>query len=122
MTVAQTSLKIVQYNLRKSRSQTIELFERDQTRGIDILAIQEPWRRPDGATSIHPDKHFHLIWPQALKARVCFYVNNRISLSAWSFREKDRDLGALNLMLQGGGDNSLPQRIQSLRGKSRIGS
>lgn len=51
-----TELRILQYNLRKSKTMIEELFQKENIRDIDIIAIQEPWRRHDGQATAQPDK------------------------------------------------------------------
>ena len=50
-------LRILQYNVQKSRDVALaNLFRDPRILDYDILAIQEPWRNPFIATSYHPSK------------------------------------------------------------------
>jgi ribonuclease HI len=86
-------LRILQYNVRKSRDVVLaSLFQDRWISDFDILAIQEPWRNPHVATSYHPLKgHFQLAYLDDKDTRVCFYINKRIDASTWnvSFITKD---------------------------------
>jgi hypothetical protein len=48
----------------------------------DILALQEPWRKPLASTTHNPiSDSFYLCFPKDSKeapARVCFFVNKKI--------------------------------------------
>ena len=91
-------LKILQYNLRKSKTMVDELFLKEETKEMDIIAIQEPWIRRDIATTAHLDKeNFHLLFPEQGVARVCFYVNRRIALSSWHVTTVSGDLATLHI-------------------------
>ena len=76
------SLKILQYNLRKSRILTTELFENEEIRGYNIIAIQEPGRRGDGRGIVHSDKAFLLVNPPADNLSVYYYIHSRLALTS----------------------------------------
>lgn len=91
-------INILQYNLRKSRTLTQELFQKEGIRDIDIIAVQEPWRRQDVVTTVQPDKQaFHLAYPDSIDARVCLYINHRIGLSTWNTTSRHGDIITLHL-------------------------
>lgn len=80
---SKTTLKILQYNVRKSRDTVMATLLRDpRVMDYDVLAVQEPWRNPFMSTTHHPAKaQFHLCYPAAIEggpARVCFFVNKRL--------------------------------------------
>ena len=71
-------LSILQYNIRKSRTVMVELFDNEKIYNIDIIAIQEPWRNINTNTSYHPLKdRFNLVYLYHNDTRVCFYINKR---------------------------------------------
>ena len=91
-------INILQYDLRISRTLTMELFQKEGIRGIDIIAIQEPWRRRDIAITVQPDKQaFHLAYPNSMNARVCLYINHRIGLGTWNTTSRHGDIITLHL-------------------------
>lgn len=93
-------IRILQYNVQKSREVVLANLFRDQSvTEYDILAIQEPWRNPFINTSYNPLKeHFQLAYPDDTATRVCFYVNKRIDPSTWNvtFNTKDIIILAIN--------------------------
>jgi len=95
----QRELRILQYNVQKSRDVVMAgLFQDQRVLDFDILAIQEPWRNPYTATSYHPLKtHFQLAYPEDNSTRVCFYVNTRIDPSTWTVSHFSADLSRLTL-------------------------
>ncbi len=77
------NLKILQYNVHKSKDIVKALLVRDpHIKSYDILAIQEPWRNNFTPTTHHPLKDIFRLYYPGLdnleeKARVCFFVNKR---------------------------------------------
>lgn len=84
--MGQETLRILQYNVQKSRDVVLaSLFRDPRTADLDLLAIQESWRNPFLATSYHPLKDtFHLAYPDNDETWVCFYINQRIDPSSWT--------------------------------------
>jgi hypothetical protein len=96
------SLKILQYNVMKSRDKIIARLLRDpKIQEYDILALQEPWRNPFIPTTHNPISHsFHLYFPKdnrEVPARVYFFVNKRIDPNRWTFTEYTPDLSTLEI-------------------------
>lgn len=99
---SKTTLKILQYNVRKSRDTVMATLLRDpRVMEYDILAIQEPWRNPFMSTTHHPAKaQFHLCYPAAIEggpARVCFFVNKGLDNTMWQFKSHTRDACSLQI-------------------------
>src|SRR5688572_1018778 len=93
----QTTLSILQYNIRKSRDTVMASLLRDpRVHEYDVLAIQELWKNPFAATTHHPAKdRFHLCYPtgdEQNPARVCFFINKAIDHTKWRFEERTRDI------------------------------
>lgn len=93
----QNTLKILQYNVHKSKDKVMASLLRDpRIHEFDILAIQEPWRNPFTATTHHPAKDkFHLCYPPGDEegpARVCFFINKTMDHTKWRYEESTRDL------------------------------
>lgn len=82
----QSELRILQYNIQKSRDVVLaSLFQDQWIATYDVLASQEPWRNPFVTTSYHPLKtHFRLLYMNDKETRVCFYINKRIDASTWN--------------------------------------
>lgn len=91
--IEQSELRILQYNVQKSRDVVLaSLFQDRWIAEYDLLAIQEPWRNSFITTSYHPLKtHFQLLYMSDKETRVCFYINKRIDARTWnvSFITKD---------------------------------
>ena len=99
--VGHQELRILQYNVQKSRDVVLaNLFQDPRVLKYDVLAIQEPWRNPFIATTYHPLKeHFRLIYLDDAATRVCFYINTRIDPSTWSVQHITRDIASLELTI-----------------------
>lgn len=95
----QSTLSILQYNVRKSRDQVMAALLRDRKIiNYDVLAIQEPWRNPFMNTTHHPiPQYFELAYYDHKKTRVCFFVNKRIETKRWSVTHHTPDLSTLQL-------------------------
>jgi endonuclease/exonuclease/phosphatase family metal-dependent hydrolase len=102
-----TTLKILQYNVRKSRDIVVATLLRDErVMEYDILAIQEPWRNPFMSTTHHPaTNHFHLCYPVAIEdgpARACFFVNKQLDNTTWQFEPHTKDACSLHIRCEVG--------------------
>lgn len=95
------TLSILQYNTKKSRNIVmIPLFQNDNILDIDIIALQEPWRNTRDQTTHHPQKDsFHLLYLESNKARACFFINEKIDQSTWTYTTDGPDLISLHLKL-----------------------
>lgn len=99
-----TTLSILQYNVRKSRDMVMATLLRDPAVAkFDVVAVQEPWRNPYMATTHHPAKDvFHLCYPETAggnPARVCFFVNKRLEHTKWRFEAHSRDAATLTVTM-----------------------
>jgi hypothetical protein len=94
------SLRILQYNVQKSKDVVLaSLFQDRWISEYDVIAIQEPWRNPFIATSYHPLKtHFQLTYFNDKKTRVCFYINKRIDASTWNVSFITKDIIVLEII------------------------
>ena len=95
-------LKILQYNVMRSRDEVMATLLRDpKIHDYDILAFQEPWRNSFISTTHNPISHsFHLCFPKDSRdapARVCFFVNKRINPNKWRYTEHTRDVNTLEI-------------------------
>lgn len=95
-------LKILQYNVMKSRDGVMAPLLRDpHIQQYDILALQEPWRNRFIPTTHNPiSSTFHLCFPRDdldAPARVCFFINKRIDLNNWNFSDHSRDMCSITL-------------------------
>jgi ribonuclease HI len=90
-------LRILQYNVQKSREVVLaNLFQDQRVTEYDILAIQEPWRNPFINTTYNPLKeHFQLTYLDDAATRTCFYVNKRIDPSTWNITFNTKDITTL---------------------------
>src|SRR4051795_1816032 len=103
MNASKEGIKILQYNVMKSRDVVMATLLRDpKIQEYDILALQEPWRNPFISTTHNPITHsFHLCFPNDSReapARVWFFINKRIDRSRWRFTEHTRDLCTLEII------------------------
>ena len=100
----QDTLRILQYNVRKSREMVMATLLRDKRiQQYDILAIQEPWHNPYISTTHHPVKDtFHLCYPdkdEKGEARVCFFINKKLEHSKWQFTQRNGDACSIIITL-----------------------
>ena len=95
----QGNLRILQYNVQKSREVVLaSLFQQSEIRDYDILAIQEPWRNPFTNTTYHPLKaDFHLLYMDDPTTRVCFYINKRLNPDKWDISFQSKDVAVLRI-------------------------
>ncbi|XMA13648.1 hypothetical protein WAI453_006439 [Rhynchosporium graminicola] len=102
MNYGEEGIKILQYNVMKSRDVVMATLLRDpRIQEYDILALQEPWRNPFISTTHNRIAHsFHLCFPNDSReapARVCFFINKRIDPNRWRFIDHTRDLSTLEI-------------------------
>lgn len=98
MMYSERTLKILQYNTRKSREIMAEAFRRHEILDYDILAIQEPYRNTFQHTTHHPAKgHFHLLYMDSGGTRTCIFVNKRIDPASWNIHFVNEDICVLRL-------------------------
>ena len=78
------SLRILQYNVNKSRNKVLaSLLEDPLTVTYNIIIIQEPWRNAfDSAAYNSRDSPFHLAALRDSKSRVCCYINKKFEIEA----------------------------------------
>ena len=94
------SLKILQYNVQKSKDKVlIPLFKDEKTREFDIIAVQEPWRNPSQPTTYNRrNGDFHLAFPPQ-GGRACFYINKKLDLNYWSVTFTSPDMCSLKIRI-----------------------
>ena len=80
------SIKILQYNVNKSRNKVLAgLLADPRVADFDIIAIQEPWRNTYDSSAYNTrDSGFHLVDKKDGDSRVSMYINKRISTDSWS--------------------------------------
>jgi len=92
------TLKILQYNMQKSREVMSDAFHHHEIHNYDVLVIQEPYRNHYQNTTHHPAKdRFHLLYFNSKNTRTCFFINRRIDPSAWNIRYINDDICILQL-------------------------
>ena len=76
------TLKILQYNVRKSKDGVMApLLEEQEVQDYDILAIQEPSHNSFNGSTYNPSSSkFLLTHKSGPDVRTCFYVNKRMDL------------------------------------------
>jgi exonuclease III len=97
------SLKILQYNVQKSKNKVMApLLADTRIHKYDIIAIQEPWTNPFSQKTTYCPRStpFFLVYPQE-KGRCCFLVNKRLDISTWEPRFSSPDLCSLQLEVEG---------------------
>ena len=92
------SLKILQYNVQKSRNKVMSpLFADERITSYDIIAIQEPWQNPFCNTSYCPSAvNFHLVYNNQ-KQCSCIYINKSLDVNSWDVQFHRPDLCSLHL-------------------------
>ena len=93
------TLRILQYNVRKSYGQVMApLFNQKMIDSFDIIALQEPWRNTHQNTTYHPRKDvYELSYMDHGRTRVCWYINKRLSLVSWTVANHSPDLSTMCL-------------------------
>jgi len=89
-------LKILQYNIHKSRSVLEPLLDASEAKEVDILAIQEPWHANLNSSYCPRSCPFYLIYLDNT-SRVAFYINKKYSTDSWTFKFYSKDLVVLEL-------------------------
>src|SRR5271168_2683958 len=84
-------LRILQYNVQKSKNGVMVLLIDGPQDPYDVIAVQEPWLNPGVNTTYCPRScPYNLIFPQEGRARTCLFINKRIPISQWqSYEELD---------------------------------
>ena len=82
-------LRILQYNVQKSKNGVmVPLIDGPQD-PYDVVAVQEPWLNPNIDTTYCPRScPYNLIFPQGGRARTCLLINKRIPISQWRSHEE----------------------------------
>ena len=95
------SVKILQYNVNKSKNKVLAgLLADPRVKEFDIIAVQEPWRNPYDSTAYSTrDSGFHLVDIRDKDSRVSTYVNKRISIDSWSEVSHSMDAQSITLRL-----------------------
>lgn len=102
-----TTLSILQYNVRNERVTTmISLLADSRLQDYDIIAIQEPWKNPFGATTLSSHQSgFHLLYKPEGDTRVCFYINESIDPDSWEIEYPSADFCTLKIKIHNGNLN-----------------
>src|ERR1700716_163869 len=82
-------LRILQYNVQKSKNGVmVPLIDGPQDL-YDIIAVQEPWLNLGVDTTYCPRSClYNLIFPQGGRAHTCLFINKRIPISQWRLYEE----------------------------------
>ena len=79
-------LKILQYNIHKSRKVLEPLLASSYATEVDIIAIQEPWHSTSSNDSYCPRScPFYLVYLDS-SSRVAFYINKKFSTDSWTYK------------------------------------
>lgn len=95
-----TTLKILQYNVWKSKDKVMAPLLRDRAiLDYDVIAIQEPWVNPFEHNSHNPISSSFVLWlpPPGDKPRVAFYTNKRINHSRVTFTAHSSDFATISI-------------------------
>jgi hypothetical protein len=81
----QSTLIILQYNVRNEKNETMIFFLIDsRIDDYDLLIIQKFWRNVCVFTSYNSfNIDFHLLYQKSRNVRTCFYVNFRLNVNHW---------------------------------------
>lgn len=104
MTNVGGNIKILQFNVEKSRSKVlVPLLASKEARQWDVILVQEPWRNPHGGGTYCPRAagFTQVIWPDtsATPARACILVNDKYGPDQWQLVHRERDLVAISLQV-----------------------
>jgi hypothetical protein len=72
------SLRILQYNVRKSKRVIEPLLAEDQVALYNIIAIQEPWKNPTANRTYCPSAADFTPAYDDYKRRACFLIHKRL--------------------------------------------
>ena len=100
-TTNKQSLKILQYNVNKSRAKVlIGLLQDPEIATYDIITTQEPWRNPHDNAGYNPrSSPFHISDQRDKDSRVCTYINKRLQTDKWSETHHSKDLTTIILYI-----------------------
>jgi hypothetical protein len=90
-------LRILQYNVQKSKKVMEPLLAESRTQSYDIIVIQEPWRNPNQNCTYCPSASAFIPAYDDCKRRSCFLVHKGLDASTWSVEFPTPDLAVLNL-------------------------
>jgi len=90
-------LKILQYNVRKSKKVMAPLLADKRTRSFDIIAIQEPWKNPEQNRTYCPSASGFIPAYDDRERRSCFLVNKELDSTAWDVSFPGPDLAILSI-------------------------
>ena len=95
-------INILQYNVRNDRVTTmIPLLADQRVQNYDVIAIQEPWRNPNGPTTLSSfQSGFHLLYRPGGDTRVCFYINEKIDPESWEIEFPSSDICTLKIKIK----------------------
>lgn len=97
-----SNLKILQYNVRKSKKVMEPLLADPRTRSYDIIALQEPWRNPNQNRTYCPGSSGFLPAYDDVERRSCFLVNREVDSTIWTVQFPSPDLSVLCLRTEQG--------------------
>ena len=100
-----TTLRILQYNVRRSKDVVMAPLLRDPTiLDYDVIAIQEPWIDSYTYTSHNPITNTFVLWlPKSgnKPPKVAFYTNKRLDHSCISFTSHSNNLATITISYEG---------------------
>jgi exonuclease III len=77
-------LRILQYNVQKSKDKVMLPLIDGPHDPYDVIAIQEPWLNPYMSTTYCPRSSlYHLVFCGTGRTRACLYVSKAIPISKW---------------------------------------
>jgi len=77
-------LRILQYNVQKSKNGVMVPLVNGSHTPYDIIAIQEPWLNLMLNITYYPRScKYNLVFPQQGRARTCLLINKQIPLARW---------------------------------------
>ena len=85
------NIRILQYNVQKSKDKVMIPVLEGPHEPYDIIAIQEPWPSRVGSTYCPRGCQYNLVFPRQGGARVCLYINKRIPVSSWRVIKNEAD-------------------------------
>lgn len=93
------TLKILQYNTKKSRKVMDPMLADKRFRKIDVLAIQEPWQDTTAVRTVNPaTSPFHSIYPSE-HGGACLFINKNLDLNSWSTTIHSPDFCTVHLQI-----------------------
>jgi hypothetical protein len=99
----------------------ISLLADKNIQDYDVIAIQKSWRNFFASISLSSSQNdFHLLYRSRDDIRICFYVNDQISIESWKIEYSTIDLSVLKMIVKEVEEDTKMIRIHNVYNSSLI--